>query len=160
MVRLKILNFMKPKIYPPYFEQSSGFLRYLAIGFLSAFPNVNFVNRGEQRIYILWWRVFLFGVSFQFYSQVLTQQKTCLVIRSQLWECCEWTSSFFYCSCVNIFNPKRTGRWHKWPVSLIVPDFTIFVLGSWCNSRIFSLIHSYFLCLSISCHSILPWGCH
>ena len=158
MVRLKILNFMKPKIYPPYFEQSSGFLRYLAIGFLSAFPNVNFVNRGEQRIYILWWRVFLFGVSFQFYSQVLTQQKTCLVIGSQLWECCEWTSSFFYCCCVNIFNPKRTGRWHKWPVSLIVPDFTIFVLGSWCNSCIlvsFSLIFYVYLF-----HSILPWGCH
>ena len=43
-------------------------------------------------------------------------------------------------------------------VSLIVRVLTSSVLGSSCNSLIFGLILSSFLCLPFSCHFILPWG--
>ena len=45
-------------------------------------------------------------------------------------------------------------------VSLIVPDFTISLLGSSCNSLNFSLILHSFHCLSTFWQSILPWGCY
>ena len=53
-------------------------------------------------------------------------------------------------NCTNIM-------YNKTEVSLIVPEFTIFVYSSSCNSLIFGLVLSLFSFYFL--HSILPWGC-
>ena len=57
-----------------------------------------------------------------------------------------------------ISSPTRFSKTGLPEVSLIVPDFRIYVFGSSCHSLIFVIILSSFLSLSLSCHSILPWG--
>ena len=58
----------------------------------------------------------------------------------------------------SIYCRNRNGKIQDREVSHIVPDFTIFVYDSSCNSLFFGLILSSFLSLCIPWHSVQHWG--